>query len=177
LSWNGPSQYFNFINSDNALTAPFNSGSRTASELIPYFSHNEVFGVCSNATNVSHWNGLVCSATPANPARTISIVNMLSNDFNNPFEGSLMNIKLLDNATHNISDTQWNFSSIRGVRDFNRGNPRFGWSAQFVDGQTYAVWWNAGIDFTNMTIVPPSPTFSDATAPAVILRFNATWFR
>ena len=177
LSWNGPAQYFNFFNSDNSLTTPFNTGSRTVNELIPYFPHNEVFGICSNATNVPAWNGLVCSATPINPARTISIVNMMSNDLNNPFEGSQMNIKLLDNATHNIFASQSNFSSIRGVRDFNRGNPRFGWSAQFVDGQTYAVWWNAGIDFTSMTIVPPSPTFADAAAPAVILRFNATWFR
>lgn len=46
-----------------------------------------------------------------------------------------------------------------------------------MDGQTYAVWWNAGIDFRSLTIVPPSPAYADVAAPAIILRFNATEFR
>lgn len=59
--------------------------------------------------------------------------------------------------------------------DFNSGNLRFDGSAQFVDGRTYAnvvERWNRLPEHDYM---PPSPTF--ATAPAVILRFSATWLR
>ena len=99
VSWNGPAQYLNFLNADNTSTSPFNSDTRTVNQLVPYFPHNDVAGVCSNATTFASWNALVCSATPTNPVRTISIVSATSNDFNNPFQGAQMNIKLLSSAT------------------------------------------------------------------------------
>jgi hypothetical protein len=46
------------------------------------------------------------------------------------------------------------------------------WASPFALGYTYNVWWNFGIDFTHMSVVP-SVYFSD-TEPGLLFRFNYT---
>lgn len=71
------------------------------------------------------------------------------------FNSGRIYVYRLDNDTHNISGINNTDIGITNNWVFMvEVEQRNNWAFPFVSGYTYDVWWNSGIDFTSVALVP-----------------------
>jgi hypothetical protein len=166
IFWNGVRREI-FYDVDGTLSgANFNGTTpRPNSTILPYFPHNDYTG-CYNNTNSTLWNtSLICDNTVA--VRTIAFTNAIPNQ---DFQNQLIKFYRLQTPTDNISNLTSGYSQQWQVMS-EEDKPKT-WSAPFVLDNFYDVWWNEGIDFDSLAVVPS--VYFTPTDKAVILRFNYT---
>lgn len=158
-----------FYDMDGTLSgSKFNGGTaRYNSTILPYYVHNDGISGCSNNTNSSLWDtSMICDNTTQ--VRTIMITNALP--FQN-FQNQLIKFYRLQTPTDNISNITSGYSQQWVVMTDNMDKPQ-DWAAPFVLDNFYDVWWNQGIDFDSVSVMPS--VYFTPTDKAVIFRFNYT---
>jgi hypothetical protein len=131
-----------------------------------YYPHNDISGECYNATAPNRWGGsLLCGNTSV--VRTVFLTNGIPETW---FAGVQIHFYRLTTANDDISAITSGYSGIWMIKAIN--DKKNSWSAPFVMNHIYNTWWNQGIDFTHMAVVPSM--YFNASDPGMIMRFNYT---
>lgn len=168
IFWNGPRLHI-FYDVDGTMSSNLFNGptARPNSAIMPYFTHNEIAGVCVNATDMAKWDtSLICDNTVT--VRGVTFTNAIPDGM---FYTSNIKWYRLTSPDENISALSNPYSNqfmIKVMFD----DKKKGWSAPFVLNKIYNTWWNYGMDWTHVAIAP-NQEFATAD-PAVIFRFNFT---
>jgi len=157
----------NIIYDDTGKVAEAADGTtRATSILVPELSHLSSSGVCTtySAGTALGWDPtMICNAGVT--GRTITFSRAVPANMRRNTDGATLKVYPLTTANEDLSAVTSGFSTIN-----DQGGK---WSVPLLASKLYAVWWDADVDFRNLTITR-SQFYRDDNHDAIILRFNYT---
>lgn len=166
IFWNIPYREV-YYDLDGSLSGTdFDGVTRTSATVIPYFTHMDIAGQCNNATNPPLWNGsLVCGSSTV--VRKIMFTNPMPTSW---FPNTKIKFAPLTTPGQDISAITSGYTGEWMIK--TKADRKVCWAAPFAMNKFYDTWWNEGIDFTHMAVVPSQ--YFDQNDAGVVLRFNHT---